>query len=168
MKIVLGELGIRTKSALAAGALLMILAPMARAQDMAAPAPTSPPPTVASPGTTSAPAEPGLKEAMRGAAAATPGSLRIAGAPRSEPQGHHRHPETVRAELDIVFVKKSTEALELTLEHRSGRRRRPRGRRRWPRSHGPRLARLASIKLAGSRAGRAGRLSEREGLGKPL
>ncbi len=61
MKTVLGKLGSRMKLALAAGALLMILAPMARAEDMAAPAPTSPPPTVASPGTTSAPAAPGLK-----------------------------------------------------------------------------------------------------------
>ena len=65
MKMMVGELGIRTKlattTAMLVGALLMILAPAARAQDMAAPAPTSPPPTVASPGTTYAPAAPGMK-----------------------------------------------------------------------------------------------------------
>jgi len=61
MKTALGTLGIRTRLVLAAGALFMILAPTARAQDMAAPAPTSPPPTVATPGTTWAPAAPGMK-----------------------------------------------------------------------------------------------------------
>jgi hypothetical protein len=61
MKTALGTLGIRPRLVLAAGALLMILAPTARAQDMAAPAPTSPPPTVASPGITSGPAAPGMK-----------------------------------------------------------------------------------------------------------
>jgi hypothetical protein len=61
MKTVLGESRTRTKLVLAAGALWLVLAPAARAQDMAAPAPSSPPPTVASPGTTSAPAAPGLR-----------------------------------------------------------------------------------------------------------
>jgi hypothetical protein len=61
MKTVLGELATRTKLALAAGAFLMVLAPTARAQDMAAPAPTQPPPTVASSGGTSATAAPGMK-----------------------------------------------------------------------------------------------------------
>ena len=61
MKNVRGEVGIGTKLTLVAGALLMISASAARAQDMAAPAPTQPPPTVASSGGTSAPAAPGLK-----------------------------------------------------------------------------------------------------------
>lgn len=61
MKTVRGTLGVRTKLALVAGALLMILAPAARAQDMNAPAPTQPPPTVASGSTASAPAAPGMK-----------------------------------------------------------------------------------------------------------
>src|ERR1700722_10421178 len=65
MKTVLGQLGMRTKVAtkvaMLAGALLMILAPTARAQDMAGPAPTSPPPPLASPGTTYSPAAPGMR-----------------------------------------------------------------------------------------------------------
>jgi hypothetical protein len=61
MKTVLGIRGTRTTLVLATGVLVMVLATTARAQDMAAPAPTSPPPTVASPGTTSAPAAPGMK-----------------------------------------------------------------------------------------------------------
>jgi len=59
MKTVHGTLGGRTTLALVAGALLMILAPVARAQD--ATAPTQPPPTVASGGTSSAPPAPGMK-----------------------------------------------------------------------------------------------------------
>ena len=59
MKTVLGNSG--TKLTLVVGALLLIAAPAARAEDMAAPAPTQPPPTVASPGSTLSPAAPGLK-----------------------------------------------------------------------------------------------------------
>jgi hypothetical protein len=61
MKTVLGQVEIRTKLTLVVGAMLMISASTARAQDMAAPPPASPPPTVASPGATWAPEAPGLK-----------------------------------------------------------------------------------------------------------
>ena len=61
MKTLLGTRGMGTKLALVTGALLLMAAPAARAQDMAAPAPTQPPPTVSSAGTASAPAAPGMK-----------------------------------------------------------------------------------------------------------